>query len=513
MSVENESIPLSEEPRLIEFTLNPQLQDLLGRQQTQTVNLLVGGNVPESGSTIMDALNIAQNDRSSMLEGLRSVDDLPWHMYDEIVEYNKTAEKPLRFIDTTARIKLQHEAFKERIRKIVADHANGTESLVFTVCGASPPDLQAVKVIQELNTEFANSGESMPQLYVSMFLPGDEEAVRKYSVDEMGLHPEYWRGLYDQAKADNEHVFIHEPHAAEQFASEFTDPQNASFAEVRKLSIRQGFGHNRGALVDVNRTITEFAFNPPVLGMFAESFEVPKQLRGSGLELVARQLWLLTEYYGYTEEEAFNAVQIEQAGFIQTSPWTRVRAREMLRTWTDEFTAEHASGNWLGKFIAIKGSESIGKGEQQFTQIAHIVNSVLRDGYGFKVGLTTYADVMALQAIMQTIPTDLLSRRLRVLLPSEAQLKERFSSEELLEIRSLQERIRSVSPAVIRQLPLDDDYDKKLLTGTSGATLLTTKGESNGNTIFYRRAKEKLMSSHKGRVQTFRLQTAVVPNE
>lgn len=341
--------PLAKQPRLLEFPLKQELRDVIGSPESQVINLIGGGNVPETPDALARAIAPSENQQNGLTPEqeylkalLPTLDDVPWHMYDRIVAYNNVHDQKLRFIDTPARIQEQYVALKDTIEEMIGEQIKkGTKNIVFTVCGASPPDLQIIRAIQALNEEYQGQ-EGAPQLYAAIFLPGDEQEVIRYSV-QSGLHSEFWEALYAKAKADN-HIFIHEPQAAEGFAGRLEDESgDVQFKKVRAVSMEE-YEHNRAGNVDVNRRISEVAGRPPILGVFAESLTTPKQFLGSGRELIARQLWLLRQQM--TPEEAFESIKIIQHGFIFAVPWTPELAEEIYQITKEQYDAESEAGVW-----------------------------------------------------------------------------------------------------------------------------------------------------------------------
>lgn len=362
--------PLAQEPRLLEFNFNPRLVEILGKKNSQVINLLAGGNVPETPKDVARAIVPGEEKDTGIQAGraeviqrltrLSETEDIPTEYRIKIDAYNRldTTEKKLRFIDTSKAIQEQLHAFKRNIRGLVEQQRDTNpeiEDIVFTVCGASPPDLQAVRAIQQLNSEYAVqrvAGKKIPQLYAVMFLPGeDRDAILKYSVDT-GLHPEVWLDAYNQAENDS-NIFIHTPIIASQYANSltndgtrrrFADGEHPKFKEVRDASLEL-FEHNRAGNVDINRSITEFAHRPPIFGVFADSLELPKQLRGSGRELISRMLWM-QHFYGVSFREAVKSIRIVQDGFVYALLWTKEKARELYGESKHEYDEESDQNYW-----------------------------------------------------------------------------------------------------------------------------------------------------------------------
>ncbi len=347
-----QELPLSEQPRLLEFPLKQELKDIIEGSNTQVINIIGGGNVPETLDDLARVIAPSETqqkeltiDQKTLATLLTQIDDIPWHMYDQLVAYNddKDHEKKLRFIDTYARIQTQYVALRESIKTLVEGQIRGdVKNIVFTVCGASPPDLQIIRAIESLNEEYEASGNDT-HLYAAIFLPGDEEEVLNYSV-RSGIHPEIWEQLYAKAQKDR-HIFIHEPVAAEGFAEELNDDHGrVLFKKVRAVS-KERYQHNRAGNVDVNRTISEVAARPPIMGVFAEALATPKQFLGSGIELIARHIWL-SLHHGLSIDETFQSIQIIQNGFIYAEPWTKKRMMEIYDMTRNQYDDEDAKGKW-----------------------------------------------------------------------------------------------------------------------------------------------------------------------
>lgn len=355
------------EPRLIDFTLNEQLQGILKQHDSQMVNIIGGGNVPEGAGDLIpvlfpdEARSIAalkakgtqeakeEADRLTLKlsKYLQSVDDLPVHMQDTIREHNIRMEDPeyakgkrkIRMVDTPARIQEQFIEIKQNIQTFVQEQIGekqGVQNIVFTVCGASPPDLQIVRAIQALNEEY----QGTPKLFASIFLPGNEDAVIPYSV-ATGLHAEFWEEVYKEIKKDP-NIFIHEPHAVGDSLGDVVP-----FQTVRETS-KAMFGHNRAGNVDINRTITEMAAEPPMLGIFAEAGLDPNQFPGSGLDLILRQLWYQTVYKQpqISFDDAWENIRIVQHGFLETLPVNKEKLVTLLKEKASLYQAEHDAGIW-----------------------------------------------------------------------------------------------------------------------------------------------------------------------
>ena len=346
--------PLAEQPRLLEFDLNGDLQNIIQNTDTQVINLIGGGNVPESIDTLVRIISPTPEgsdpkqltpEQEYLKELLPTLDDLPWHIYDKLRAYNDDGknEKKIRVVDTTARIKAQYLELRESIEGLVREQMKTkTKNIVFTVCGASPPDLQFIRVIQDLNVEYAGR-ENMPQLYAAIFLPGDEEGVIDYSV-RAGLHSKFWEQVYRDAQNDP-NIFIHEPKAARGLEESLEDrPGHVVFKKLRATSTEK-YAHNRGGNVDINRTLTEIAGRPPIWGYYLEGLHEAKQFLGSGLELIGRHLWLL-HHHGLSFDEAFASIKILQHGFFSALPWTESVAKALFARTKSQYDGEANAGIW-----------------------------------------------------------------------------------------------------------------------------------------------------------------------
>src|SRR5690348_10927762 len=115
--------PLVNEPRLLEFKFHLRLLEILGKKNSQVVNLLAGGNVPESPKDVAKAIlpKAEEPERSVLAQRLTTLDDVTPEMVLAIETYNnaETTDKKIRFVDTPNRIEAQFRAFKANIASLV----------------------------------------------------------------------------------------------------------------------------------------------------------------------------------------------------------------------------------------------------------------------------------------------------------------------------------------------------------------------------------------------------------